>query len=328
MVRTSEQVLNNDRNFYKITPLIPAPGCRVFVSCNVCADVLIGIVISLTRRGGECDYHNYRPEWWASCDNSAIPDSWDDHNHGESETNNRNLVPNILININSLNMSSGQSRANWKIEQLLHWQFHLLCSHKIFKTETICLTEKCEGTLLKKCKLLFWRTVIQKIIGQQLNMSNTRCALCFNKALVLLISLRSLLIPPSNKYIIPGNDKLPRNLRQVGSNQGEMYLFLDLINDDTFLVIYCLYSHSCRNSVWQLGKHLEAEYNEFYLEIIAGKKEWVTFLLIFNTPDKEQFYYFLAPVGCGRGTIDFLAGGQKDWYGVIINPKCSILSQS
>ena len=35
-------------------------------------------------------------------------------------------------------MSSEQSRANWKIEQLLHWQFHLLCSHKIFKTETIC----------------------------------------------------------------------------------------------------------------------------------------------------------------------------------------------
>ena len=48
MVRTLEQVLNNDRNFYKITPLIPAPGCRVFVSCNVCADVLIGIVISLS----------------------------------------------------------------------------------------------------------------------------------------------------------------------------------------------------------------------------------------------------------------------------------------
>ena len=44
------------------------------------------------------------------------------------------------------------------------------------------LTEKCEGTLLKKCKLLFRRAVIQKIIGQQSNMSNTRCALCFNKA--------------------------------------------------------------------------------------------------------------------------------------------------
>ena len=152
MVRTSEQALHNDRNFYKITPLIPAPGCRVFVSCNVCADVLIGIVISLSWRGGECDYHNYRPEWWASCDNSAIPDSWDDHNHGESETTNRNLVPNILININSLNMSSGQSRANWKIEQLLHWQFHLLCSHKIFKTETICLS-------LKNVKERYWKNV-------------------------------------------------------------------------------------------------------------------------------------------------------------------------
>lgn len=80
-------------------------------------------------------------------------------------------------------------------------------------------------------------------------MSNTRCALCFDKALVLLYLSEVCLIPPSNKYIIPGNDKLPGYLRQVGSNQGEMYLFLDLINDDTFLVIYCLDSHSCRNSV-------------------------------------------------------------------------------
>ena len=81
-------------------------------------------------------------------------------------------------------------------------------------------------------------------------MSNTRCALCFNKAFgpaYLFSEVCS--IPRSQKYIIPGNDKLPWNLRQVGSNQGEMYLFLDLINDDTFLVIYCLDSHSCRNLV-------------------------------------------------------------------------------
>lgn len=132
----------------------PLGALRVFVSCNVCVDVLIGIVISLSlsRWGGGCDYHNYRPEWWGSCDNSAIPDSWDDHNHGESETTNHNLVPNILININSLNMSSEQSRANWKIEQLLHWQFHLLCSHKIFKTETICPS-------LKNVKERYWKNV-------------------------------------------------------------------------------------------------------------------------------------------------------------------------
>ena len=135
------------------------------------------------------------------------------------------------------------------------------------------------------------------------------------------------LIPPSQKYIIPGNDKLPWNLRQVGSNQGEMYLFLDLINDDTFLVIYCLYSHSCRNSVWQLGKHSEAEYNEFYLEIIAGKTEWVTFLLIFNTPEKSSFI-ISSPCGMWEGNNRIFSVGQKDWYGVIINPKCSILSQS